>query len=213
MQPPSHHELSGQSGAGPATMASLSAAKQLPGGQTKNSKRSHGSTEAEDVNGHGDAHQTTPTPAANHLLRSPSCSKPSSSSVGSPQHPSQIRDQQQHHHTRATSHGGKNRSAPTNGHSDDLGSERAQFSGMGDGILNQSMKEDLESKSRSAFFFFFFCCWLREIIEGTVHPNKEVPTHPCFAGNDRLGCDTRTRTRGSDPRRGLLWTVPGSFHV
>ncbi|KAF9932927.1 hypothetical protein BGZ67_004523 [Mortierella alpina] len=155
MQPSPHHELSGQSGAGPAGQSSFSATKLLPGSLSKNSKRSLGSTVAEDVNGHGDAHQNTPAPAANQLLRSSSFSKVSSSSVGSQLHSNHIRDQQpqqqqhgqqfQHQHTRATSHGGKNRSAPTNGQSEDLGTERAQVSVMGDGIVNQSMKEDLET--------------------------------------------------------------------
>ena len=167
MQPPSQHELSGQTGAGPARPASFSPARSPSGGLNKKSKRSHGSSVPEDVNGLGDTQQGAPTSAANLLLRSSAFSKPLSSSVGSQQHPSQTRDQQpqpqqqqqqhgqqfQQQHTRATSHGGKNRSVPANGHSEGLGSERAQFSGMGDGILNQSMREDLESKSSS----FFHC--------------------------------------------------------
>ncbi|KAF9574195.1 hypothetical protein EC968_007290 [Mortierella alpina] len=151
MQPPSHHELPGQSGAEAAGPASSPAAKSLPDSLSKSSKWSYGSTVAEDVNGHGDTHQNTPTPAANQFVRSSSFSKPLSSSVGSQQHHlNQARDQhpqqqQQQQHTRASSHGGKSRSAPTNGHSEDLGSERAQLSSMGEGILNQSMKEQLEN--------------------------------------------------------------------
>ncbi|KAG0203635.1 hypothetical protein BGX28_004122 [Mortierella sp. GBA30] len=136
MQPLSYNEPPGHSGA----RSSPSPAKSSNGFNKKLGKNS-----GEDVNGTAGMSTT-----AKQVFRSSSLSALSPRASQLHNDPQESQHQQQPQlsqfqqlHTRASSQGRRN--SPSNGPNEDAGSEGHRSSGMGDGIVNQSMREDVEN--------------------------------------------------------------------
>lgn len=151
MQPPSHHD-SGHNGAGSAgpLPSSSSSSNTLSNHQNSGSNLRVSTTgnRSHVLNTHEESNNDPTTPHTTH------------SGPPTPNHRQRQQQQQSLHGARASTSSsaqsqGQNRNAPNghHGHSQSIGSEKGaravgiSSTGMGDGILNQSMKEDLESRS------------------------------------------------------------------